>query len=186
MMLNEIQQDAKQRMQKSFENLESNFAKIRTGRAHPSILDSVMVEYYGSEVPISQVANVNVEDSRTLAVQPWEQPMVAKVEKAIMTSDLGINPNTTGNLIRIPMPPLTEERRRDLTKVARAEAEQARVAIRNVRRDANGDIKSLLKDKEITEDEAHGAEDQIQKLTDGFVKQVDDLLSGKEESLMEV
>ena len=185
-MLNEIQQDAKQRMQKSYENLESNFAKIRTGRAHPSILDSVLVEYYGSDVPLSQVANVGVEDARTLTVQPWEQPMVAKVEKAIMMSDLGVNPNTTGNLIRIPMPPLTEERRVELTKVARAEAEQARVAIRNVRRDANGDIKSLLKDKGITEDEARGAEDGIQKITDEMVKKVDALLAEKESSLMEV
>ncbi|MBO1926653.1 ribosome recycling factor [Thiomicrorhabdus sp. 6S2-11] len=185
-MLNEIQQDAKQRMQKSYENLESNFAKIRTGRAHPSILDSVLVEYYGSDVPLSQVANVGVEDARTLTVQPWEQPMVAKVEKAIMMSDLGVNPNTTGNLIRIPMPPLTEERRVELTKVARAEAEQARVAIRNVRRDANGDIKSLLKDKDITEDEARGAEDGIQKITDEMVKKVDALLAEKESSLMEV
>lgn len=185
-MLQEIQQDAKTRMQKSFENLEANFAKIRTGRAHPSILDSIMVDYYGSEVPISQVANVNVEDSRTLMVQPWEQPMVAKVEKAIMMSDLGINPNTNGNLIRIPMPPLTEERRKDLTKVARHEAEQARVAMRNVRRDANGDVKSLLKDKEITEDEARQTEDQIQKITDDMVKKVDELLAAKEASLMEV
>lgn len=185
-MINEIQQDAQQRMQKSFENLESNFAKIRTGRAHPSILDSIFVEYYGSDVPLSQVANVGVEDSRTLTVQPWEQPMVAKVEKAIMMSDLGINPNTTGNLIRIPMPPLTQERRKELTKVARHEAEQARVAIRNVRRDANGDVKTLLKDKNITEDEARGAEDEIQKITDGFVKLVDDLLSAKEATLMEV
>lgn len=185
-MINEIQQDAKGRMQKSFENLESNFAKIRTGRAHPSILDAVMVEYYGSDVPLSQVANINVEDSRTLTVQPWEQPMVAKVEKAIMTSDLGINPNTTGNLIRIPMPPLTEERRKELTKVARAEAEQARVAVRNVRRDANHDVKTLLKDKEITEDEARQSEDQIQKITDEIIKKVDDLLAAKEESLMEV
>ncbi|MBF6056816.1 MULTISPECIES: ribosome recycling factor [Thiomicrorhabdus] len=185
-MLNEIRQDAQSRMQKSIENLEANFAKIRTGRAHPSILDAVMVEYYGSEVPISQVANVNVEDARTLTVQPWEQPMVAKVEKAIMMSDLGINPVTVGNMMRIPMPPLTEERRRDLTKVARSEAEQTRVAIRNVRRDANGDIKSLLKDKEITEDEARRAEDQIQKITDEMVKKVDDLLAEKENTLMEV
>ncbi|QCU90192.1 ribosome recycling factor [Thiomicrorhabdus sediminis] len=185
-MLNEIQADAKSRMQKSVENLESNFAKIRTGRAHPSILDAVYVEYYGSEVPISQVANINVEDARTLTVQPWEQPMVAKVEKAIMMSDLGINPVTVGNLMRIPMPPLTEERRRDLTKVARAEAETARVAIRNVRRDANGDVKDLLKDKEITEDEARRAEDQIQKITDEATGQVDDMLATKEKALMEV
>jgi ribosome recycling factor len=185
-MLNEIRDDAQARMQKSFENLEANFAKIRTGRAHPSILDAVTVDYYGSEVPISQVANVNVEDARTLTVQPWEQPMVAVVEKAIMMSDLGINPVTNGNVMRIPMPPLTEERRRDLTKVARAEAEAARVAIRNIRRDANGDIKSLLKEKEITEDESRGAEDQIQKLTDEVVSKVDALLKEKEDSLMEI
>ncbi|HHS99829.1 MAG TPA: ribosome recycling factor [Thiomicrospira sp.] len=185
-MLNEIQNDAQSRMQKSIENLETNFAKIRTGRAHPSILDSVTVDYYGSQVPISQVANINVEDARTLTVQPWEQPMVAVVEKAIMISDLGVNPVTNGNVMRIPMPPLTEERRRDLTKVARQEAENARIAIRNVRRDANGDVKELLKDKEITEDEARRSEDQIQKLTDEAVNKVDALLSEKEESLMEV
>ncbi|MDG6777979.1 ribosome recycling factor [Thiomicrorhabdus sp. zzn3] len=185
-MINEIRADAEQRMLKSYENLETNFAKIRTGRAHPSILDSITVEYYGSEVPISQVANINVEDARTLTVQPWEQPMVAVVEKAIMTSDLGVNPVTTGNLMRIPMPPLTEERRRDLTKVARSEAEQARVAIRNIRRDANGDIKALLKDKEITEDESRQAEDQIQKITDQYVSKVDALLAEKEASLMEI
>ncbi len=185
-MLNEIQQDAQSRMQKSIENLEGNFAKIRTGRAHPSILDSIKVDYYGSEVPISQVANVNVEDARTLTVQPWEQPMVAVVEKAIMMSDLGINPVTVGNMMRIPMPPLTEERRRDLTKIARQEAENARVAIRNVRRDANGDVKDLLKEKEITEDDARRAEDQIQKITDDAVKKVDALLAEKEAGLMEV
>ncbi len=185
-MLDEIQQDAQTRMQKSIENLEGNFAKIRTGRAHPSILDAVMVDYYGSEVPISQVANVNVEDARTLTVQPWEQPMVAVVEKAIMMSDLGINPVVNGNVMRIPMPPLTEERRRDLTKIARQEAENARVAIRNVRRDANGDVKDLLKEKDITEDEARGSEDRIQKITDEAVKKVDDLLAEKESALMEV
>lgn len=185
-MLAEIQQDAQERMQKSIGNLESQFAKIRTGRAHPSILDAVTVDYYGSEVPISQVANINVEDARTLTVQPWEQPMVAVVEKAIMMSDLGINPVTNGNMMRIPMPPLTEERRRDLTKVARQEAENARVAIRNVRRDANGDVKELLKEKEITEDDARRAEDQIQKITDDAVKNVDALLAEKEKGLMEV
>ncbi len=185
-MLDEIQQDAQTRMQKSIENLEGNFAKIRTGRAHPSILDAVMVDYYGSEVPISQVANVNVEDARTLTVQPWEQPMVAVVEKAIMMSDLDINPVVNGNVMRIPMPPLTEERRRDLTKIARQEAENARVAIRNVRRDANGDVKDLLKEKDITEDEARGSEDRIQKITDEAVKKVDDLLAEKESALMEV
>ncbi len=186
MMLDEIQQDAQTRMSKSIENLEGNFAKIRTGRAHPSILDSVTVDYYGSEVPISQVANINTEDARTLTVQPWEQPMVAVVEKAIMMSDLGVNPVTNGNMMRIPMPPLTEERRRDLTKIARQEAENARVAIRNVRRDANGDVKDLLKEKEITEDESRQAEDKIQKITDAAVSKVDSLLSEKEAALMEV
>ena len=185
-MLNEIQNDAKSRMNKSIENLEANFAKIRTGRAHPSILDAVTVDYYGSQVPISQVANINVEDARTLTVQPWEQPMVAVVEKAIMMSDLGVNPVTNGNMMRIPMPPLTEERRRDLTKVARQEAENSRVAVRNVRRDANGDVKDLLKDKEVTEDEARRSEEQIQKLTDDAVKKIDALLAEKEAVLMEV
>lgn len=185
-MLNEIREDAQARMEKSVENLEANFAKIRTGRAHPSILDSVTVDYYGSEVPISQVANVNVEDARTLSVQPWEQPMVAVIEKAIMMSDIGVNPVTNGNVMRIPMPPLTEERRKDLTKVARAEAEHARVAIRNVRRDANSDIKSLLKEKDITEDEARQAEDQIQKITDQMVAKADTLLKEKEDTLMEI
>jgi len=185
-MLNEIQNDAKSRMSKSIENLEANFAKIRTGRAHPSILDAVTVDYYGSQVPISQVANINVEDARTLTVQPWEQPMVAVVEKAIMMSDLGVNPVTNGSVMRIPMPPLTEERRRDLTKVARQEAENARVAVRNVRRDANGDVKDLLKEKDVTEDDARRSEDQIQKLTDDAVKQIDALLAEKEAVLMEV
>jgi len=185
-MLDEIREDAKTRMQKSFENLETNFAKIRTGRAHPSILDSITVDYYGSQVPISQVANINLEDSRTLTVQPWEQPMVAVVEKAIMISDLGINPVTVGNLMRIPMPPLTEERRRDFIKVARSDAEHARVAIRNIRRDANSDVKSLLKDKDITEDEARQSDDQIQKLTDEVIKKVDAALAVKEASLMDI
>lgn len=185
-MLNEIQADAKSRMQKSIDNLETNFAKIRTGRAHPSILDSVTVDYYGSQVPISQVANINVEDARTLTVQPWEQPMVAVVEKAIMISDLGVNPVTNGNTMRIPMPALTEERRRDLTKVARQEAENARIAVRNVRRDANSDVKELLKEKEVTEDDARRAEDLIQKLTDDAVKKADEMLAEKEASLMEV
>ncbi len=185
-MINDIQEDAKARMMKSVDNLESNFAKIRTGRAHPSILDSVTVEYYGSEVPISQVANINIEDARTLTIQPWEQPMVAVVEKAIMTADLGINPATTGNLIRLPMPALTEERRKEFIKLAKMEAEQSKVAIRNIRRDANGDFKSLNKDKDITDDELRGAEDQVQKLTDQFTSQIDNLLSEKEKTLLEI
>jgi ribosome recycling factor len=185
-MLQEIQNDAKARMQKSFETLEANFAKIRTGRAHPSILDTVKVDYYGSDVPISQVANINVEDARTLTVQPWEATMIQPIEKAIMTSDLGVNPVTHGNMMRIPMPMLTEERRKEFAKLARAEAEQARVAVRNIRRDANGDVKNLLKDKEITEDEAHRSDEAVQKLTDDFVKKIDQLLAEKEASLLEI
>ena len=148
-MLQEIRNDAKNRMQKTLETLEANLAKIRTGRAHPSILDAVKVDYYGSEVPISQVANISVEDARTLSVQPWEAPMVAKIEKAIMMSDLGVNPVSNGTMMRIPMPMLTEERRKEFAKVARNETENARVAVRNIRRDANSDVKALLKDKEI-------------------------------------
>lgn len=185
-MINEIQEDAKGRMAKSVENLESNFAKIRTGRAHPSILDAVTVEYYGSEVPISQVANVNIEDARTLSVQPWEQNMVAPIEKAIMQSELGVNPVSNGNVLRIPMPPLTEERRKEFIRLARSEAESTRVAIRNVRRDANSDLKDLNKDKEITDDELRRAEDAVQKTTDGFIAQIDKMLSEKEDSLMEI
>lgn len=185
-MIKEILQDAESRMKKSIESLDDQFSKIRTGRAHPSILDTIKVEYYGSEVPISQVANVTVEDSRTLVVQPWERQMVSVVEKAIMTSDLGVNPVTVGNVMRIPLPPLTEERRRELIKVARAEAENARVAIRNIRRDANGDIKDLLKEKEISEDEARRAEEQVQKLTDKYVEQVETRLKEKEAALLDV
>ena len=185
-MINEIHDDATARMAKSIEALKANFAKIRTGRAHPSILDAVMVEYYGTVVPISQVANINIEDARTLSVQPWEQTMVQAVEKAIMMSDLGLNPTTNGNLIRVQMPPLTEERRKEFIKMARSEAEQAKVAVRNIRRDANGDLKSLNKDKEITDDELKRAEDQVQKSTDSFVGQVDDLLKEKEASLIEI
>ncbi len=185
-MINEIHDDATARMAKSIEALKANFAKIRTGRAHPSILDAVMVEYYGTVVPISQVANINIEDARTLSVQPWEQTMVQAVEKAIMMSDLGLNPTTNGNLIRVQMPPLTEERRKEFIKMARYEAEQAKVAVRNIRRDANGDLKSLNKDKEITDDELKRAEDQVQKSTDSFVDQVDDLLKEKEASLIEI
>jgi ribosome recycling factor len=185
-MLQEIRNDAKSRMQKTLETLEANLAKIRTGRAHPSILDAVKVDYYGSEVPISQVANVTVEDARTLSVQPWEAQMVSKIEKAIMMSDLGINPVTNGSTMRIPMPMLTEERRKEFAKVARTEAEQARVAVRNIRRDANSDVKALLKDKEITEDEARRSDEDIQKLTDEFVTKIDKVLAEKEKSLFEI
>lgn len=185
-MIDDIKKDAAARMQKTLESLQSNFHKIRTGRAHPSILDAVMVEYYGSDMPLNQVANVNVEDARTLSITPWEQPMVPKIEKAIMTSDLGLNPATAGNVIRVPMPPLTEETRKNYIKQARAEAENARVAVRNVRRDANGDLKSLLKEKEITEDDERRGEEEVQKLTDKFVGEIDKLLETKEHDLMQV
>lgn len=185
-MIDEIIADADVRMGKSIESLKTELTKIRTGRAHPSLLDQIHVDYYGADTPINQVANVNVEDSRTLVVTPWEKDMVAKVEKAIMGSDLGLNPATAGTVIRIPMPPLTEERRRDLVKVVKQEAEQARVAVRNIRRDANSDFKELLKEKEISEDEERKAEERIQKLTDNYVGKIDNVLADKEEELMEV
>ena len=185
-MIDEIIADAEVRMGKSIDALKTELTKIRTGRAHPSLLDQIHVDYYGADTPINQVANVNVEDSRTLVVTPWEKDMVAKVEKAIMGSDLGLNPATAGTVIRIPMPPLTEDRRRDLVKVVKQEAEQARVAIRNIRRDANSDFKDLLKEKEISEDEERKAEERIQKLTDTYVGKIDHVLADKEEELMEV
>ncbi|MGB5601973.1 MAG: ribosome recycling factor [Gammaproteobacteria bacterium] len=185
-MIDEIIGDAEVRMSKSVDSLHTEFAKIRTGRAHPSLLDQIHIDYYGANTPIKQVANVSVEDSRTLVVTPWEKDMVTKVEKAIMGSDLGLNPATAGTVIRIPMPPLTEERRKDLVKVVRQEAEHARVAIRNIRRDANGDFKDLLKEKEISEDEERKAEERIQKLTDSFVGKIDKVLIDKEAELMEV
>ena len=185
-MIEEIKQDAAERMAKSIESLKQDLGKIRTGRAHPSLLDHVKVEYYGSEVPRGQVANIAVEDSRTLSITTWEKQMVPVIEKAIMKSDLGLNPNTAGTVIRIPLPPLTEERRKDLVRIVRQEAEGARVAIRNIRRDANSDFKELLKEKEISEDEARRAEEAIQKLTDKYVAEVDQLLATKEAELMEV
>ncbi len=185
-MIDEILEDAEVRMGKSVDSLRAELVKIRTGRAHPSLLDQIMVDYYGTDTPINQVANVTVEDSRTLAVAPWEKQMVSVVEKAIMNSGLGLNPSTAGTLIRIPMPPLTEERRRELVKVVKGEAESAKVAIRNIRRDANSDFKSLLKEKDISEDECHQAEDSIQKLTDRFVAKVDEVLAVKEKELMEI
>lgn len=185
-MLNEIAQDANTRMQKSLEALSNNFKKIRTGRAHPSILDTVLVNYYGSPVPLSQVANISVEDARTLAISPWEMQMVPEIEKAIMKSDLGLNPSSAGQVIRVPMPALTEETRKGYIRQARHEAENGRVAIRNIRRDANGDLKDLLKEKEITEDDNRRGEDQIQKLTDKYIAEVDQLLEAKEADLMEI
>jgi len=185
-VINDIKKDAESRMKKSVEALNTNFNKIRTGRAHPSILDAVTVDYYGSPVPLSQVASINVEDGRTLSIAPWEQGMVQKIEKAIMTSDLGLNPASAGNVIRVPMPMLTEETRKGYIKQARSEAENARVAVRNVRRDANGDFKSLLKDKEITEDDQRQGEDEIQKLTDKYIAEIDKALVAKEQDLMQV
>lgn len=185
-MIEEILADAEARMGKSVDSLRTELTKIRTGRAHPSLLDQIMVDYYGTDTPINQVANVTVEDSRTLAVAPWEKQMVAVVEKAIMNSGLGLNPSTAGNLIRIPMPPLTEERRRELVKVVKGEGENAKIAVRNIRRDANSDFKDLLKEKEISEDEAREAEDNIQKHTDKFVKSVDEVIAVKEKELMEI
>ena len=185
-MINDLKKDAEERMKKSVEVLGHNFNKIRTGRAHPSILDTIRVSYYGSEMPLSQVANVGVEDARTLTVTPWERNMVPEVEKAIMKSDLGLNPSTAGTVIRIPMPALTEETRKGYIKQARAEAENARVSIRNVRRDVLADIKELLKEKEISEDQERKAQDDIQKLTDRFVADVDKALAAKEADLMEI
>jgi len=185
-MLEEIKVDARARMGKSIEALKQELSKIRTGRAHPSLLDHIKVDYYGSEVPLAQAANVSVEDSRTLMIVPWEKAMVQAIEKAIMKSDLGLNPNTAGTAIRIPMPQLTEERRKDMVRVVRAEGEGARVAVRNIRRDANNDFKELLKAKEISEDDAHRAEDAIQKLTDEFIDKIDKVLAVKEAELMEI
>jgi len=185
-MLDEIISDAKSRMDKTVESLENAFTKIRAGRAHPSLLDQVHVEYYGSQVPISQVSNVVAEDSRTLKVSPWEKEMVAPIEKAIMTSDLGLNPQSAGEVIRIPLPPLTEERRKDLVRVVKDEAEQSKVAVRNIRRDANSDFKELLKEKEISEDEARQSEDEIQKITDSHIALIDEKLKDKETSLLEI
>lgn len=185
-MIDEILEDAEDRMQKSIEALKTELTKIRTGRANASLLDHITVEYYGSEVPLSQVANIATEDARTLSVTPWEKPMVQVVEKAIINSDLGLNPQTAGTVIRVPVPPLTEERRRDLVKVVKAEGENTKIAIRNIRRDANSDFKSLEKEKEISEDDERRAQDNVQKLTDKYVKEVDVLLEKKEQDLMEI
>ena len=185
-MIDDILKDAKDRMGKSVESLENDLGRVRTGRAHPSLLESVRVDYYGAESPLSAVANVNTEDARTLTVTPWEQSMVKAVEKAIIDSDLGLNPNTAGTVIRVPVPPMTEERRRTMVKQVRGEAENARVAIRNIRRDANGDLKELEKEKEISKDEQRRAEERVQKLTDEAIAQIDDVLAKKETDLMEV
>ncbi|GAA3911096.1 ribosome recycling factor [Halomonas cibimaris] len=184
--MEDIKKDAATRMKKSVEMLHANFNKIRTGRAHPSILDAVTVDYYGGEVPLNQVASINVEDARTLTVSPWEGNMVPKIEKAIMMSDLGLNPSSAGNVIRVPMPMLTEETRKGYIKQARSEAETARVAVRNVRRDANASLKTRLKDKDISEDDQRLGEEEIQKLTDKHIAEIDKALSSKEDDLMKV
>lgn len=185
-MLEDVKKNAELKMQKSLESLKNDLAKVRTGRAHVGLLDHVMVDYYGSMVAVNQVANVNLGDSRTINVQPYEKNMIAKVEKAIRDSDLGLNPATNGDLIRVPMPMLTEERRRDLTKIVRTEGEGAKVAIRNVRRDANDALKKLVKDKAISEDDERRAQDEIQKATDKAVTEVDKMLQVKETDLMAV
>lgn len=185
-MIDEYKRDADSRMKKAVEVLGQNFNKIRTGRAHPSLLDSIRVSYYGSDTPLSQVANINVEDARTLSVVPWEKNLVPDIEKAIMKSDLGLNPSTAGSVIRIPMPALTEETRKGYIRQARSEAENARVSIRNVRRDVLGSIKDLLKEKEISEDDDRRAQDDIQKITDRYIAEIDKALAVKEEDLMEI
>ncbi|TVZ38338.1 ribosome recycling factor [Alteromonadaceae bacterium 2753L.S.0a.02] len=185
-MINDIKKDADARMKKSVEALGVNFNKIRTGRAHPSILDGVSVSYYGNDTPLTQVANVSVLDARTLSISPWEKQLVPDIEKAIMKSDLGLNPVTTGELIRVPMPPLTEESRKNYIKQAKSEAEQARVSVRNIRRDAMADIKDLLKEKEISEDDERRGHDEIQKLTDKYIAEIDAALAVKEKDLMEI
>ena len=185
-MIKEIKEDAAERMSKSVDVLGQNFNKIRTGRAHPSILDSIKVDYYGVETPLNQVANVNVEDARTLSVVPWEKQLVPVIEKAIMKSDLGLNPSTAGTVIRIPMPALTEETRKGFIRQARQEAENARVSVRNIRRDALADFKELLKEKDISEDEERRAADEIQKLTDKYIAEIDRELAEKEKDLMEI
>jgi ribosome recycling factor len=185
-MIPELKKTTEQKMQKSLESLRTDFGKVRTGRAHTGILDHVMVDYYGSMVPISQVGNITLQDARTIGVQPYEKKMVQPIEKAIRDADLGLNPSSQGEIIRVPMPPLTEERRKDLTKVVRAEAEKARVAMRNVRRDANDALKKAIKDKAISEDEERRAQDDVQKLTDKYIGEIDKALTAKEADLMAV
>jgi len=185
-MVEDIIRDADQRMGKSLEALKHELSKIRTGRAHPSLLEHVTVSYYGNEVPLNQAANINVVDSRTLGVSPWDKSTVPDIEKAILNSDLGLNPVTTGEIIRVPLPPLTEERRKELIRVVRAEAEKARVAIRNIRRDANHSCKDMIKEKLISEDDERKAEERVQKLTDTHIGEIDKILLQKEAELMEI
>ena len=183
-MISDIQQDASTRMSKSIDSLKQEFSKIRTGRAHPSLLDQVTVSYYGTDSAVSQVANIVVEDARTLSITPWEKGMVQAIEKAILKSDLGLNPMTNGMTIRVPLPMLTEERRRSLVKIVKNTAEEGRVAIRNIRRDANTSVKNLLKEKQCSEDDEKNSEDKIQKLTDQYIKEVEKLLEQKEADLL--
>ncbi|NOX42250.1 MAG: ribosome recycling factor [Gammaproteobacteria bacterium] len=185
-MIGAIKQDAEKRMGKSIEALKNELTKLRTGRANPSLLDHVMVSYYGSDVPISQVANISVADARMLTVTPWEKSVAQDVEKAIRNSGLGLNPAATGDLIRVPLPALTEERRKEMIKLVRSEGEAAKVAIRNIRRDANHDFKNLLKEKEITEDDERRGQDDVQKITDKCIAEVEKLLEAKEKDLMEI
>lgn len=184
-MIDDLKKDGEQRMRKSVEALKDEFRKLRTGRAHTGLLEHITVDYYGTEVPISQVATVTTEDARTLAVSPWEKQMVAAVEKAILTSDLGLTPMSAGTVIRVPLPPMTEERRKDLVKVVRHETEAGRVAIRNIRRDILSDVKDLLKEKLITEDDDHRVHDEVQKLTDKYVGEMDEFMKEKEKEIME-
>ncbi len=185
-MINDIKKEAEDRMKKSIEALGHALNRIRTGRAHPSILEGIVVNYYGADTPLQQLANINVEDSRTLSITPWEKAVVPAIEKAIMTSDLGLNPSTAGTVIRIPMPALTEETRKNFIKHAKAEAETARVSVRNIRRDANAQLKDLLKEKAISEDDDRRAQDEVQKITDKFIAEIDKAFSVKEKDLMEI
>ncbi len=185
-MISELKKNLEHKMQKSVETLKVDLAKIRTGRAHTGLLDHVMVDYYGSLVPVNQVANISLIDARTIGVQAWEKPMLGKIERAIRDSDLGLNPANMGELLRVPMPALTEERRRDLTKVVRNEGESAKIAVRNLRRDANQQLKDAVKDKEISEDDERRAEEDVQKLTDRHVAEIDKMLAAKEQELMQI
>ena len=185
-MTNQVTKDTETRMQKSIESLKSELAKLRAGRANPSLLEHIQVPYYGSDMPLNQVATINIENARTLTVSPWEKNLMAAIEKAIRTSDLGLNPSTSGNMIRVPLPALSEERRKELIKLVKEEGEQAKVSVRNIRRDANNEFKNLLKDKKISEDEERRAQTNVQKMTDKFIEEVDKLLEIKEKDLMEV
>jgi ribosome recycling factor len=186
MSVSEVKQNADQKMKKSIESLQHDLAKVRTGRAHPSLLDQIHVDYYGSPTPLSQVANLTLIDARTIGVQPWEKNMFNPVEKAIRESDLGLNPASMGDIIRVPMPALTEERRKELVKVVKQEAEGAKIAVRNIRRDANEHLKKLLKDKVATEDEERRAQDDVQKMTDKFVAEIDKMITEKEAEILKV